>query len=77
MTFPAGTKLGAYEIVALLGSGGVGDVYRARDTRLNRPVAIKFLSREFTDASAYHRFEQEARAMAWPARTRLEFCIGT
>ena len=43
MTLSAGTRLGPYEIVALVGAGGMGEVYRARDTRLNRDVAIKVL----------------------------------
>ncbi|HUJ29762.1 MAG TPA: protein kinase [Candidatus Acidoferrum sp.] len=58
-----GTKFGSYEIVSLLGAGGMGEVYRARDTRLERSVAIKVLPPAFSaDASRLHRFEQEARA---------------
>src|SRR5512136_618564 len=58
-----GTTLGPYEIVAPLGAGGMGEVYRARDTRLGRDVAIKVLPPEFaSDADRLHRFEQEARA---------------
>jgi Tol biopolymer transport system component len=57
----AGTKLGPYEIEAPLGSGGMGDVYRARDTKLNRFVAIKFLSADVADADARRRFQQEAQ----------------
>jgi serine/threonine protein kinase/Tol biopolymer transport system component len=61
----AGTKLGAYEIVALLGAGGMGEVYRARDTRLGRDVAIKVIPATFsTDTDRLQRFEQEARAAA-------------
>lgn len=60
-TVGAGTKVGGYEVQGVLGAGGMGQVYRARDTRLNRPVAIKFLSSTFEDASARRRFEQEAR----------------
>jgi eukaryotic-like serine/threonine-protein kinase len=54
-----GDKLGPYEIVAHIGSGGMGDVYKARDTRLDRTVAIKFSKAQFTE-----RFEREARAVA-------------
>jgi serine/threonine protein kinase len=60
-----GSKLGPYEIVAPLGAGGMGEVYRARDTRLNREVALKVLPREFeNDPARRRRFEQEARAVA-------------
>jgi serine/threonine protein kinase len=58
-----GTKIGPYEIVGWLGAGGMGDVYRARDPRLGREVAIKLIPETFaTDANRLHRFEQEARA---------------
>ena len=60
MPLPAGSRIGPYEIVALLGSGGMGDVYRARDTRLNRHVAIKFLAGAIADPLAIARFQQEA-----------------
>ena len=60
MPLPAGSQIGPYEIVALLGSGGMGDVYRARDTRLNRQVAIKFLANAIADPLAISRFQQEA-----------------
>src|SRR5207237_3087935 len=56
-----GDRLGSYEIVAPLGHGGMGEVYRARDTRLNRSVAIKFLSAEIDDAASLGRFQQEAQ----------------
>ena len=63
MMLPVGTKLGPYEIVAPLGAGGMGEVYRARDTRLGRDVAIKVLPSSFSaDADRLHRFEQEACA---------------
>jgi Tol biopolymer transport system component len=63
MTLSAGTKLGPYEIVAPLGAGGMGEVYRARDTRLGRDVAVKVLPASFAkDAERLRRFEQEARA---------------
>jgi eukaryotic-like serine/threonine-protein kinase len=61
MPIVPGTKLGCYEIVALLGAGGMGVVYRALDTRFNRPVAIKFLSEDAADAEARRRFQQEAQ----------------
>jgi Tol biopolymer transport system component len=63
MTIPAGTKLGRYEILSKIGEGGMGEVYRARDARLNRDVAIKVLPAAFSsDAERLRRFEQEARA---------------
>src|SRR5262245_26623439 len=65
MTLAAGTRLGPYEIVALLGEGGMGQVYRARDARLNRDVAIKILPDAFgTDPERVARFEREAQALA-------------
>jgi eukaryotic-like serine/threonine-protein kinase len=54
-------KLGQYEIASVLGEGGMGVVYRAIDTKLNRPVAIKFLSDELADAAARRRFQREAQ----------------
>jgi eukaryotic-like serine/threonine-protein kinase len=63
MTLAAGTKLGPYEILAPIGAGGMGEVYRAKDPRLGREVAIKVLPSTFSqDADRLHRFEQEARA---------------
>ena len=60
-----GTKLGPYEILSLIGAGGMGEVYRARDTRLGRDVALKVLSESFaSDSDRLRRFEQEARAVA-------------
>src|SRR3989337_2029623 len=65
MPLSAGTKLGAYEIVSLLGAGGMGEVYRARDTRLNRDVAIKVLPEAFVhDADRLARFKREAQVLA-------------
>jgi Tol biopolymer transport system component len=63
MTLAAGTRLGPYEIVALLGAGGMGEVYRARDTRLGRVAALKVLPAEIAaDRERLARFESEARA---------------
>jgi len=65
MVLSAGAKLGPYEIQSPLGAGGMGEVYRARDPRLGRDVAIKVLPVSFTaDAERLRRFEQEARAVA-------------
>jgi len=65
MTLAAGTKLGPYEIVGPLGAGGMGEVYRARDTRLDRTVAIKILPAHLSSNSeAKQRFEREARAIS-------------
>ncbi len=58
-----GQQIGSYKILSLLGAGGMGEVYQARDTRLGREVAIKVLPSAFsTDADRLRRFEQEARA---------------
>src|SRR5438552_13501343 len=65
MPLDSGTRLGPYEIQAPLGAGGIGEVYRARDTRLDRIVAIKVLPASFaTDADRLQRFEREARTVA-------------
>src|SRR5258706_8328006 len=59
MPLPSGTRLGPYEILAPIGAGGMGEVYKARDTRLDRTVAVKISSEHFSE-----RFEREARAVA-------------
>ena len=65
MSLKTGTKLGPYEIIALIGAGGMGEVYRARDTRLGRDVAVKVLTESFSqDPERLRRFEQEARSVA-------------
>ena len=65
MNLASGTKLGPYEIASLLGAGGMGEVYRARDSRLRREVAIKVLPQALSlDADRMRRFEQEALATA-------------
>ncbi len=65
MTLASGTKLGPYEIQSPLGAGGMGEVYRARDTRLAREVAIKVLPEAFArDADRLQRFEHEARVLS-------------
>ena len=65
MTLAAMTRLGSFEILAKLGAGGMGEVYRARDTRLDREVAIKVLPEAMAqDPTALSRFQREARAVA-------------
>src|SRR5689334_17479183 len=65
MALATGSRLGPYEIASLIGAGGMGEVYRARDLRLGRDVAVKVLPATFaTDHARLQRFEQEARATA-------------
>src|SRR5882724_842334 len=65
MPLASGTKLGPYEIVSPLGAGGMGEVYRARDTRLDRTVAIKVLNSQLTaSAELRARFEREAKIVS-------------
>src|ERR1019366_2726234 len=65
MTLPGGTRLGPYEIGELIGRGGMGEVYRAADTRLGRDVAVKVLASQLAgDPASLARFQREARAVA-------------
>ena len=65
MSLSSGSRLGVYEIVGPLGAGGTGEVYRARDTKLGREVAIKVLPGSFVqDAERLARFEREAKLLA-------------
>ncbi len=65
MTLAAGTKLGPYEILSPLGAGGMGEVYRASDTRLDRDVAVKVLPEQLSsNPELRQRFEREAKAIS-------------
>ncbi|HET9387584.1 MAG TPA: protein kinase [Gemmatimonadales bacterium] len=64
MALTPGTKVGPYEVLAQIGAGGMGEVYRARDTRLDRAVAVKVLPAGATSPQALDRFEREAKAIA-------------
>src|SRR6266571_1142827 len=65
MSLSTGSKIGPYEIVALLGAGGMGEVYRGRDSRLGRDVALKVLPQNFAaDAERMARFQREAQVLA-------------
>ena len=65
MSMTPGTRIGPYEIRAPIGAGGMGEVYRARDTRLERTVAIKLVRRELAQRSDFReRFQREARAIS-------------
>src|SRR5438046_5989550 len=65
MSLTPGARLGSYEILAAIGAGGMGEVYRARDTKLHRDVAIKVLPELFAqDPERLARFEREARTLA-------------
>ncbi len=65
MSIVSGTRLGPYEVGALLGAGGQGEVYKSRDTRLDRTVAVKVLASHLSDDSGLRqRFEREARTIS-------------
>jgi len=71
MTLGAGLRIGPYEIISLIGAGGMGEVYKARDSRLGRDVAIKVLPAAVAgDATLMRRFEQEARAAGMPNQVK-------
>ncbi len=92
MTLAAGSRLGPYEILSAIGAGGMGEVYRARDTRLERTVAVKVLPEHLTsNEDLRQRFEREAKTISqlshphicsrsptpWTRRTGRESCTGT
>ena len=78
MDLTAGTRIGPYEVVSGIGAGGMGEVYRAHDTRLNRTVAIKVLSRQFaSDPDRLSRFEREARTLASLNHPNIAQIFGT
>ena len=65
MSLAPGARLGSYEIISKIGEGGMGEVYRARDTKLGRDVALKFLPEAFaTDPERLARFQREAHLLA-------------
>jgi serine/threonine protein kinase/Tol biopolymer transport system component len=77
-TLQAGERIGAYEIISVLGTGGMGEVYRARDTKLRREVAIKVLPQLFlSDVARRARFEQEARTLAALNHPHIATIYGT
>lgn len=72
MTLLTGTRLGPYEILAAVGAGGMGEVYRAKDTRLNRSVAIKVLPSHLSaNETSRHRLDREARAISSLTHPRI------
>ncbi len=81
MPLSPGDKLGPYEILAPIGRGGMGEVYRARDPRLNRDIAIKVLPQGFATDTTRERFQREARAapprITRRAQTRKLAAIGS
>src|SRR5271169_6712607 len=77
MALAAGTKLGSYEVVAPIGAGGMGEVYRARDSKLGRDVAIKVLPANFVnDPERLSRFQREARMLAALNHTNIATIYG-
>jgi serine/threonine protein kinase len=77
MSLAAGTRIGPYEIVSALGAGGMGEVFRARDTKLNRDVAIKILPESVAaDGERRARFEREAQTLAAVNHSRIAQIYG-
>ena len=77
MPLAAGTRLGSYEITAQIGQGGMGEVCRARDTKLNRNVALKVLPGAFaTDQDRLARFKREAQVLASPNHPNIASIYG-
>jgi eukaryotic-like serine/threonine-protein kinase len=77
MPLPAGTKLGPYSVLLQIGAGGMGEVYRAKDTRLNRDVALKVIPEVFAaDADRMARFEREAKLLASLNHTNIAAIYG-
>ena len=75
MALTAGTRLGAYEVLSAIGAGGMGEVYRARDTKLGRDVALKLLPSSFAqDPERLARFKREAQLLA-PVQARLRLGV--
>ena len=76
MSLSGGTRLGPYEILSALGAGGMGEVYRARDTKLNRDVALKILPDFASDPDRLTRFTREAQTMASPNHSNIAAIYG-
>ena len=78
MPLNVGDRLGHYDVTALIGEGGMGEVYRARDTKLDRDVALKVLPQAFTDdPDRLARFEREAKVLASLNHTNIGHIYGT
>jgi serine/threonine protein kinase len=76
LTLAAGSRLGPYEILSAIGAGGMGEVYRARDTRLERTVAVKVLPEHLTsDADLRQRFEREAKTISQISHPHICACL--
>src|SRR5271169_7242314 len=77
MALTNGTRLGSYEVLALIGAGGMGEVYQAHDTKLERDVAIKVLPEAFAhDAERLSRFQREAKMLAQLNHTNIATIFG-